>query len=102
MLPSAWPRPWSLRRRASPSFSHPPPPERRVAGAGLRLDVVPPHVLRALAVGPDVLAGDRARMAADALVEVEAHRALRADVQRASSVPAGRHHSSLSSLRTTA
>src|SRR5581483_5417154 len=68
-------------------------PQGRVAGAGLRLDVVPPHVLGAFAVGPDVLAGDRAGVATDALVEVEDHRHLRADVH---------HHSSRSSFFTTA
>ena len=44
-----------------------------VAGAGPGLDVVPPHVLGALAVGPQVLAGDRTGVAPDALVEVEQH-----------------------------
>ena len=55
-------------------------PRGGIAGARLGLDVVPPHVLGALAVGPDVLAGDAAGVAADALVEVEHHRDLRADV----------------------
>ena len=63
-------------------------PPGRVAGAGPRLDVVPPHVLGALAVGPQVLAGDRAGVAADALVEVEQHADLGLDVHRWSPVPA--------------
>jgi len=56
-------------------------PQRRIAGARLGLDVVPPHVLRALAVGPDVLTRDAARVAPDAFVEMEDHGELRADVQ---------------------
>jgi hypothetical protein len=47
-----------------------------VARARLRLHVVPPHVLGALAVGPDVLARDAASVTADALVEVKHHRDL--------------------------
>src|SRR3970282_2607726 len=77
-------------------------PERRVAGARLGLDVVPPHVLGALAVGPDVLAGERARVAADALVEVEHHRHLRADVHATPLLLCHRHQTSLSSFLTTA
>src|ERR1019366_4397518 len=46
-------------------------PSRGKPGAGLGLDIVPPHVLGALAVRPDVLAGKAARMATDALVQVE-------------------------------
>ena len=55
-------------------------PLGRIAGAGLGFHVVPPHVLGTLAIGPDVLAGDRAGVAADALVQVEHHRDLRANV----------------------
>jgi len=44
-----------------------------IPGAGFGLDVVPPHVFGALAVGPDVLAGDRTRVATEALVQVEDH-----------------------------
>ncbi len=44
---------------------------RGVAGAGLGFDVVPPHVFGAGTVGPNVLAGDAAGVAPDALVEVE-------------------------------
>ena len=51
-------------------------PLRRIAGARAGLHVVPPHVFRALAVGPDILAGDRASMAAEAFVEVKHHRNL--------------------------
>ena len=55
-----------------------------IADAGLGLDVVEPGVLHALAVRPDVLAGDRAGVAADALVQVEDHADLRADLHRLS------------------
>src|SRR5690606_15940682 len=44
-----------------------------VADAGLGLDVVEPGVLHAFTTGPDVLAGDRAGVAADALVQVQDH-----------------------------
>ena len=54
-------------------------PALGVADAGLGLDVVEPHVLGAGPVGPDLLAGDRAGVAADALVEVHHHPDLRAD-----------------------
>jgi hypothetical protein len=54
-------------------------PVLRIPDAGLRLDVVPPRVLHAAARRPHVLARDRARVAADALVEVHHHRDLRAD-----------------------
>ena len=56
-------------------------PILRVANARLRLDVVEVHVLRALAVRPDVLARDRASMAAEALVKVHDHRYLRFNPQ---------------------
>ena len=56
-------------------------PILRVADARLRLDVVEVHVLRALAVRPDVLARDRASMAAEALVKVHDHRYLRFNPQ---------------------
>src|SRR4029079_4248763 len=45
----------------------------RVALPGTGLDVVEPDVLDAAAVGPRLLAGDRAGVAADALVEVHHH-----------------------------
>src|SRR5262249_61934951 len=45
----------------------------RVSGAGLGLDVVEPDVLRSRPVRPGLLAGDRAGVAADALVEVHHH-----------------------------
>ena len=45
----------------------------RVALPGAGLDVVEPDVLDAAAVGPRLLAGDRAGVAADALVEVHDH-----------------------------
>jgi hypothetical protein len=47
-----------------------------IARTGLRLDIVPPHVFGALAVGPNVLASDGARVTTNALVEVEHHRNL--------------------------
>ncbi len=68
-------------------------PALRVAEAGLRLDVVEPHVLGAAPVRPDVLAGDRAGVAADALVEVHHHRHLGTDAHQ---------YSTSRSLRTTA
>jgi len=51
-----------------------------IADAGLGLDVVEPGVFDAVAAGPDVFAGDRAGMAADAFVEVENHCNLSADL----------------------
>src|SRR5690606_17877814 len=48
-------------------------PVFRISDSGLRLDVVEPRVFHALAIGPNVLASDRARVAANALVEVEHH-----------------------------
>src|SRR5262249_59807571 len=47
-----------------------------IALAGPGLDVVEPHVLDPAAVGPRLLARDRAGVAADALVEVHHHRHL--------------------------
>src|SRR5699024_4046193 len=47
-----------------------------IADAGLGLDVVEPDIFHAFARGPDVLAGHRTGMAADALVEVHHHRDL--------------------------
>ena len=57
-------------------------PALGVADAGLGLDVVEPHVLGAVAVGPDVLAGDAAGVAADALVEVHHHADLGPDAHQ--------------------
>ncbi len=57
-------------------------PALGVADAGLGLDVVEPHVLGAVAVGPDVLAGDAAGVAADALVEVHDHADLGSDAHQ--------------------
>ena len=57
-----------------------------VADAGLGLDVVEPGVFHALAVGPNVLAGDRAGVTPDALVEVQHHGDLRADFHSAASI----------------
>ena len=61
-------------------------PFLRIADAGLGLDVVEPGVFHAFAVGPNVLAGDRAGVAPDALVEVQHHRDLRADFHSAASI----------------
>ena len=43
-------------------------PLARVTGTGLGLDIVPPLILSSLAVGPDVLAGNRASVAANTFV----------------------------------
>jgi LacI family transcriptional regulator len=71
--------------RAAP-VQYPPalPPVLVLVGARAALPrpglhVVEPHVLHAAAVGPGLLAGDRAGVAADALVEVHHHRHLRRD-----------------------
>src|SRR4029077_1911303 len=50
-----------------------------IADAGLGLDIVEPGIFHAFAAGPNVLAGDRAGVAADAFVEIQHHRNLRAD-----------------------
>src|SRR5699024_12449239 len=57
----------------------------RVALAGPGLDIVAPHVFGALAVRPRLFARDRARVAADALVEVHHHRHLRHDSHQCAS-----------------
>ena len=57
-----------------------------IADAGLGLDVVEPGVFHAFAVGPHVLAGDGAGVTADAFVEVQHHRDLRADFHSAASI----------------
>ena len=54
-------------------------PLRRKTGAGLRFDIVPPHVFCALAIVPDILAGHAAGMAPNALVQVKHHGDLRTD-----------------------
>src|SRR6185312_1277931 len=80
-----------------------------VADTGLGLDIVEPDVLHALARGPDVLAGHRAGMAADALVEVHHHGDLGADLHRNTSGTASvrtravscANHCTLSSRRTS-
>src|SRR5690606_41057894 len=51
-------------------------PLLRVADTGLGFDIVEPGVFNALARGPDILAGDRAGMAADTFIEVQHHRDL--------------------------
>src|SRR5215475_1714750 len=51
-----------------------------VADTGFCLDVVEPGVLHAFAVGPNVLAGDRTSVAPDALIEVQYHRDLCANL----------------------
>ena len=59
-------------------------PLLRIADAGLGLDVVEPGVFHARPAGPDVLAGDRTGVAADALVEVQHHADLGADLHAVS------------------
>ena len=75
-------------------------PALRVADTRLRLDVVEPGVLDAAPVRPHVLAGDRAGVAADALVEVHHHRDLRPHLHQyvdlAGELP---HHDDLVALR---
>src|SRR5262249_51997627 len=82
--------PFALQPQPQPllplAFDHPAAavfglvlPTCRVSGTRLGLHVVPVHVLGALAVGPDVLARDRAGVAADALVQVKDHRNLRSE-----------------------
>ena len=61
-------------------------PVLRIADAGFRLDVVEPGVFHPFAIGPDILAGHRARVAPDALVEVKHHRDLCADFHSAASI----------------
>src|SRR5262245_3268859 len=61
-------------------------PILRIADAGLGLDIVEPRVFNTLTRGPDVLAGYRAGMATDALVEVENLADLRADFHSAASL----------------
>ena len=56
-------------------------PAARVSRAGMSLDVVPVHVVHAVAVGPLLLAGQRARVATDALVEIHHHRVLMFDIE---------------------
>src|SRR5215813_10788545 len=56
-----------------------------IADAGLGLDIVEPCVFHTQARGPDVLASDRAGVAADALVEIHHHRDLGADFHDAAS-----------------
>src|SRR4051812_41998732 len=51
-----------------------------IADAGLGFDIVEPGVFDAFAAGPDILAGDGAGVAPDALVEVQHHRDLGADL----------------------
>ncbi len=48
-------------------------PLLRITDAWLGLDIVPPHVFGALAVRPYILAGDRAGVAANALLQIESH-----------------------------
>src|SRR5215207_527151 len=57
-------------------------PLARIALSRVGFDVVEPDVLGAWPVGPDLLAGDRAGVAADALVEVHDHRDLRLDAHQ--------------------
>ncbi len=66
-------------------------PLGRIPRSRPRLDVVPPHILGALAVGPKVLARNRASMAPDALIQMKEHAHVRPYVHGPPSVsPAGR------------
>src|SRR5690606_37201603 len=56
-----------------------------VADARLGLDVIEPGVFDPLAVGPDVLAGDRTGVTANAFVQVQDHGDLSADLHSAAS-----------------
>ncbi len=78
-----------------------------ITDAGLGLDIVEPGVFDALAVRPDVLAGHRTGVTPDALVEVQHHADLRADLHSAASFAFATDpgcgpsiQSTLSSLRT--
>src|SRR5690606_9038803 len=64
-------------------------PVLRIADPRLGLHVVEPDVFDAFSVGPDVLAGDRAGVAPDALVEVEHHGELGTDFHSAPSLRSG-------------
>ena len=83
-----------MRGSILPFFLRVQPPFQRfwfsqsfgIADAGLGLDIVEPGVFHAFAAGPHVLAGDGAGVAADALVEVQHHRDLRADFHSAVSI----------------
>jgi len=48
-----------------------------IANSRLGLDIIKPDVLSAFSVGPDVLAGNAASMAADTLVQIQNHGNLR-------------------------
>src|SRR5690606_38819992 len=54
-------------------------PITRITDTGFGFDVVEPSVLNAFAAGPNVLAGHRASVTPDALVQVEDHADLSAD-----------------------
>ena len=57
-----------------------------IADAGLGLDIVEPGVFHALAAGPDILAGHRAGVAADAFVEIQNLAYLCANLHSAASI----------------
>lgn len=63
-------------------------PVLRIADARLRLDIVEIHVFRAFAVGPDILASDGARMAANALIKIHDHGNLCFNLQASQPPPA--------------
>jgi hypothetical protein len=52
-------------------------PLLRISNPRLRFHIVKPDVFSACAVGPDVLAGNAARMAAETLVQIQNHGNLR-------------------------
>ena len=55
-------------------------PLRGEPGARLGFNVIPPHIVGAFTVRPNVLTSDTARVAADALVQMEHHADLRSYV----------------------
>src|ERR1051326_8702467 len=61
-----------LKRDVFPASAD-PIPLARIAEAGSSLDIVPVHVAGAVAVSPQLLAGDRAGLAAQALVKIHHH-----------------------------
>src|SRR5690606_1659401 len=69
-----------------------------ITDTGLGLYVVEPRVFHTLAVGPHVLAGDRAGVAPNALVEVQHHADLRTDLHSAASLASSAGRSSQSTL----
>src|SRR5690242_6605671 len=74
-----------------------------ISHARLGLDIVEPGVFDALAIGPDVLAGNGAGVASDAFIEIQHHRDLSTDFHSAASfgTSGSSSQSTLAILRTT-